>query len=245
MSRLSRCSVLAAVMLLANSPAAFAQSMDMAGMDMRDNAPLAMLLVDQLESTRGRQADGQAWELHAWYGNDNDKLWLRSEGERSDGRVEDGQLELAWAHSATAFWDTQLGLRQDLGEGTLRQWAAFGVRGTAPYWVEIEATAYVGADGRTAARLRAEYELRLTRRLVLQPGIELNLYGRNDPAARVGRGLADTDAGLRLRYEISRQLAPYIGVVWYSEHGTTARLARQQEWPGSDRQFVAGVRFWF
>lgn len=251
MSRLPRFGFLAALVLLAGSPTIHAQAMDMSagpamsGMDMDGNPLLAMVSVDQLETTQGPRADGQAWELHAWYGDDRNKLWLRSEGERSDGRVEDGQLELSWAHAATAFWDTQLGLRQDLGEGRSRQWAAFGVRGTAPYWVDIEATAYVGAAGRTAVRLRAEYELRLTRRLVLQPDVELNLYGRNDPAAHIGHGLANSDVGLRLRYEIRRQLAPYVGVVWRSEHGATAEQSRQQGRRASDRQWVAGLRFWF
>lgn len=240
-----------AILLFAWIPAAAAQSVDMPadpampGMEMRDSAPLAMLQIDQLEATHARHDDGAAWELHAWYGNDNNKLWLRSEGEHSDGHIEDGQVELSWAHAVTAFWDSQLGLRQDIGTGRSRQWAAFGVRGTTPYWFEIEATAYLGAGGRTAARLRAEYELRLTPRLVLQPDVELNLYGSNDPAARTGRGLAESNLGLRLRYEVRRQFAPYIGVVWHSRYAATARFSRQDGRPASDRQFVAGMRFWF
>lgn len=251
MSRLPRFGVVAALVLFAGSRTIHARAMDMSagpavsGMDMHGNAPLAMVSFDQLETTQGRRADGQAWELHAWYGEDRNKLWLRSEGERSDGRLEDGQLELSWAHAASAYWDTQLGLRQDLGEGRSRQWVAVGVRGTAPYWVEIEASAYVGAGGRTAARLRAEYELRITRRLVLQPDVELNFYGRNDPATHIGHGLANSAVGLRLRYEICRQLAPYLGVVWRSDHGATAQQSRQRGRSSSDREFVAGLRFWF
>lgn len=218
---------------------------NMPGTHMLDNQPLAMLRVDQLEATHGRHINGQAWVVQGWYGNDDDKLWLRSEGQRQRGRVEDAEVELLWNHAIAPFWDTQLGLRQDLGDGPQRQWAAFGIQGLAPYWFELEATAYVGSSGRTAARLHAEYELLFTQRLILQPEFELNLHGRNDAATRTGRGLSDTKLGLRLRYEVRRELAPYIGVVWTHRYGASAGYARQDGEPATDRQFVAGVRFWF
>jgi copper resistance protein B len=217
----------------------------MPGVHMLDDQPLAMLRVDQLEATHGRYANGQAWAVQGWYGNDGDKLWLRSEGERSRGRIDHGQVELLWNHAVAPFWDTQLGVRQDVGHGPQRRWAAFGVQGLAPYWFELEATVYAGPSGRTAARLRAEYELLFTQRLILQPEVELNLHGRNDMATRTGHGLSDTRLGLRLRYEIRRELAPYIGVVWTHRYGATADYARQNGESATDRQFVAGVRFWF
>lgn len=217
----------------------------MPGMHMLDNQPLAMLRVDQLEATHGRHSTGHAWAAQGWYGNDGDKLWLRSEGERSRGRIDHGHLELLWSHAVAPFWDTRLGMRQDVGHGPKRRWIAFGVQGLAPYWFELEATVYAGSSGRTAARLRAEYELLFTQRLILQPEFELNLHGRNDAATRTGRGLSDTRLGLRLRYEIRREFAPYIGVVWTQRHGAAADYARQDGEPAVDRQFVAGVRFWF
>lgn len=217
----------------------------MPGMHMIDKRPLATLRVDQLEAIHGRGVNGQAWEVQGWYGNDDDKLWLRSEGERHDGRVEDAEVELLWNHAIAPFWDTQLGVRQDLGDGPQRRWAAFGIQGLAPYWFELQATAYLGPSGRTAARLRAEYELLFTQRLILQPELELNLHGRNDPATRTGQGLSDATLGLRLRYEIRREFAPYIGVVWIHRFGTSADYARQAGERATDRQFVAGVRFWF
>ncbi len=217
----------------------------MPGMDMLDSQPLGMLLIDQLELTDGRYTTGQAWDVEGWYGNDSDKLWLRSEGDSNNGRIGEGDVEALWSHAIAPFWDSQLGVRQDVGEGPHRQWAAFGVQGLAPYWFELEATAYAGPSGRAAARLRAEYELLFTQRLILQPEFELNLYGRDDPASRVGSGLSDTQLGLRLRYEISRQFAPYIGLVWMHRYGRTADYARQDGQPLMDRQFVAGVRIWF
>lgn len=217
----------------------------MPGMHTLDDRSLAMLRVDQLEATHSRHANGQAWAVQGWYGNDGDKLWLRSEGERSRGRIDHGQVELLWSHAVAPFWDTRLGVRRDVGRGPQRHWAAFGITGLAPYWFELEATAYAGTSGRTAARLRAEYELLFTQRVILQPEFELNLHGRDDAATRTGRGLSDAQLGLRLRYEIRRELAPYIGVVWTHRYGATADYARQNGEVAMDRQFVAGVRFWF
>ncbi|WP_231381712.1 copper resistance protein B [Rhodanobacter sp. OR87] len=215
------------------------------GLHMHGSAPFGMLLIDQLEAFHGRDANGQSWEAQGWYGNDEDKLWIRTEGERSRGKLEDGDLEAFWNHNIATFWSTQLGGRQDLGVGPKRTWAAFGVQGLAPYWFELEATGYVGASGRTAARLRAEYELLFTQRLILQPEAEINLYGRNDPQRRIGSGVSDVQFGLRLRYEIRRQFAPYIGVNWVRRLGTSADYARQDHQPVLDRQIVAGVRIWF
>lgn len=217
----------------------------MPGMHMIDNQPLAMLRIDQLEANHGGHENGQAWMVQGWYGNDNNKLWLRSEGGRRRGRLGDAEVELLWNHAIAPFWDTQVGVRQDLGAGPQRHWAAFGIQGLAPYWFELEATAYVGPSGRTAARLHAEYELLFTQRLILQPAFELNLHGRNDVATRTGRGLSDTKLGLRLRYEIRRELAPYIGVVWTHRYGASADYAQQAGEPAADRQFVVGVRLWF
>lgn len=215
------------------------------GLHMHGSAPFGMLLIDQLEAFHGRDANGQSWEAEGWYGNDENKLWVRTEGERSRGKPEDGNLEAFWNRNVATFWSTQLGVRHDFGEGPGRTWAAFGVQGLAPYWFELEATGYVGANGRTAARLRADYEMLFTQRLILQPEAEVNLYGKNDPQRRIGSGISDVQFGLRLRYEIRRQFAPYIGVNWVRRIGTAADYARQDRQPVLDRQIVAGVRIWF
>ncbi|WP_188794797.1 copper resistance protein B [Dyella nitratireducens] len=217
----------------------------MQNMDMNDNASYGMLLVDQLEFAHGYGGNGPMWEAEAWYGNDSDKLWLRSEGEGSREQIEQGDLEALWSHALSAFWNTELGVRHDLGVGPQRNWAAFGVEGLAPYWLELEATGYLSNEGRVAARMRAEYTLRFTQRLMLQPEFEINLYSKSDPAQRIGSVVSDTQLGLRLRYEITRQFAPYVGVVWSRRFGTTAAFARMDREPVFDRQFVAGIRFWF
>jgi copper resistance protein B len=214
-------------------------------MEMNDSAAYSMLLIDQLEFANGYGGNGPQWEAEAWYGNDSDKLWLRTEGEGSQGRIKMGDVEALWSRAVSAFWSTQLGIRHDLGIGPQRNWAAFGVEGLAPYWVELEATGYLGTEGRAAARARAEYTLRFTQRLMLQPEFEINLYSKADPQQGIGEGVSDAQLGLRLRYEIMRQFAPYVGVVWSRRFGATAGFARQDREPIFDRQFVAGIRFWF
>lgn len=218
----------------------------MTGMDMDDTAPVGMLLVDQLEAAHSRDGDSQRWELQGWYGNDRHKLWLRSEGDRSDGKLREGDVEALWYRPLSAFWGTQLGLRHDLGsEGPQHTWVALGVQGMAPYWFDVQATVYAGPQGRSAARLRSHYDLLLTQRLVLQPEVEANAYGRADPANELGAGLSDTRLGLRLRYEIRREFAPYIGVVRNQRYGNTAEMARAAGQATSDSQLVLGLRLWF
>lgn len=204
-------------------------------MEMHDDANFGLVKIDQLERTKGDDFS-TAWEAEAWYGGDFDKVWLRTEG--THAARDDARVELFWDHAFASYWDWQLGARRDFGDGPDRNWAAFGVQGLAPYWFEIEATAYVDDQGRTAARLRAEYELLFTQRLILQPEVELNLYGKNDPQRTVRAGLSDADIGLRLRYEIRREFAPYVGVVW--KHRFAEAIGDK-----TDAEIVAGLRFWF
>lgn len=223
-------------------PASSMQGMHM--MDMDDTSPSGMLLLDSLESFAGQGDHGQSWEAEGWYGNDTDKLWVRSEGEREGGRPRDGDAELFWSHAVASFWDAQLGVRRDIGEGPKRTWAAVGIQGLAPYWFEVEATAYAGAQGRTAARLRVEYELLLTRRLVLQPEVEVQAYGKDDLGRGIRAGVSSVEGGLRLRYEIRRSIAPYVGVAWEHLTAGTADLARDDGRRITDRRWVAGIRIW-
>lgn len=218
---------------------------DMTGMDMPDDKALGMLLIDRLEVFDARHANGAALDAQAWYGNDANKLWLKAEGEHSDGRLQDLRAEALWDHPIAAYWDTQLGVRHDFGAGSDRTWAAFGVQGLAPYWFEVQATIYVGQSGRTALRFDSEYELLLTRRLILQPRVEVNFYGSDDPQRHIGAGLSDAALGLLLRYEFTRQFAPYVGVEAERKFGRSADFARAAGESAFDPRLVAGLRFWF
>lgn len=212
---------------------------------MGGNDVIGKLLIDQLEAFDGRDGHGQSWELEGWYGTDANKLWLRSEGERSAGKLQDGDVEAFWSHAIAAYWDSQLGVRHDIGAGPGRTWAAFGVQGLAPYWFQLEATAYAGSSGRTAARLRVDYDVLFTQHLILTPELEANFYGKRDPARGIGSGLSDVRFGLRLRYEIRREFAPYVGINWVRRLGQTADYARAAGEHTLDRQIVAGIRVWF
>ncbi len=214
-------------------------------MHMHGATYLGSVIIDQLEAFSGDGSSGQAIDMQAWYGGDLDKLWFKAESERNDGQLGVTRIEALWNHAYAPYWGAQLGLRHDLGEGPSRDWVAFGVQGLAPYWFEVEATAYVGQSGRTALRLEAEYELLLTQRLILQPDVELHLYGKEDSARGIGSGLSDLDVGLRLRYEFTRKFAPYVGVVWSRKFGGTADFSRAEGGGAEDTQLVAGVRLWF
>ncbi len=185
------------------------------------------------------------YDLQAWYGRTYDRAVLKAEGEIEGGEIKEARSELLWGHAIAAYWDTQLGVRYDSGEGPNRSWLAFGVQGLAPYSFEVEATGYLGDSGRSALRLDASYELLITQKLILQPRIEANVYGKSDPDRRLGSGLSDISAALRLRYEFRREFAPYIGIEWVRNYGETEDLARAAGEDANDTRFVAGLRFWF
>ena len=212
---------------------------------MADEHNFGSLLVDRLERARTRDNSSTAFDVLAWYGRTYDRAWFKTDGETDAGRVQDARTELLWGHAVATYWDTQLGVRHDSGVGPDRGWLAFGVQGLAPYWFEVEATAYVGNEGRTALRLEAEYELLLTQKLILQPRIETNVYGKRDAARERGSGLSDLAAGIRLRYEIKREFAPYVGIERAAKYGDTADYARAAGEDAKETRLVAGLRFWF
>lgn len=203
------------------------------------------LLFDRLEVWDADPGTGQAWEAQGWIGTDMHRLWLRSEGERIDGRTESADVEVLYGRPVARWWDLVAGVRHDIAPGSTRDHVAIGVIGTAPYKFEVEATAYLGASGRTAARMSAEYELLLTNRLILQPKIEAEWHGRDDRSRGIGSGLGKVETGLRLRYEFTRKFAPYVGLVHERSFGGTADLMRDEGEATRDTRVVAGVRFWF
>lgn len=211
-------------------------------MQMEDDASFAMVRLDQLEWRA--DDDAKAWGIQAWYGGDYQKLWFKTEGEHTAGD-EHGRAELLWDRIVSRWWSVQAGVRQDFGAGPSRTWAAFGVHGLAPYFFEIEAGLYVGEQGRTAARISVEYDMLLTQRLILQPQLELDAYGRDDIENGIGSGLSNVQIGLRLRYELRREIAPYVGVHWVRRLGDTADLAQTAGGDESDASIVIGLRAWF
>lgn len=204
-----------------------------------------LFVADRLEWQDADDGSALAWDLNGWIGGDIDRLAFRSEGERVAGRTESAELQLLWSHAIGPWWESVLGVRQDFKPGPAQTWVAFGVQGMPLYGLETEATAFLGEAGQSALRLSAEYDLLLTQRLILQPAAELNLYGRTDEERGVGSGLSDLELGLRLRYEIRREFAPYLGVSWHRAYGNTADLHRAHGEDLGEARLVAGVRFWF
>jgi copper resistance protein B len=213
-------------------------------MDMNDAATFVKAVADELEWQREDDADVLAWDAHAWIGGDYNKLWLKTEGEDAFGETE-ARNELLWDRIVGRWWSAQVGVRQDMLETKDRTWFAVGIQGLAPQWFEIDATLYLGGQGRTALRTSVEYELLLTQRLILQPQLEVNLYGADDPDNGIGSGLSDAEVGVRLRYEIRRKLAPYVGIEWSKAFGKTADFAREANRAADDVRIVAGLRMWF
>ena len=213
-------------------------------MQMEDDAPFSKLLFDELEWHEKNNQDAVHWDAEGWYGTDYDKAWLRTEGNRIEGEYE-GLAELFWDRIVGRWWHAQAGVRHDFREGPSRDWIGLGVQGTAPHWFEVEATVYFGEQGRTTARFSGEFELLITQRLVLQPKVEFDLYGKDDPENAIGSGLADSEIGLRLRYEIRREIAPYLGLVWTRSYGDTADFARAAGDDVDELRLVAGLRLWF
>jgi len=216
-----------------------------AGHQVHDSALNSYFLADKLEWQHGDDASTLAWDVSGWIGGDIDRLWLRSEGERSNGKTEEAEIQALWGHAISPWWDVVSGVRQDFKPGAPQTWAAFGVQGMALYNFEAEATAFLGENGQSAVRLEGDYDILLTNRLILQPTAELNVYGKNDPQRGLGSGLSNTEAGLRLRYEIRREFAPYIGVTWNRTYGNTADYAREEGEDRSEARLVLGVRLWF
>lgn len=204
-----------------------------------------LVQLERLETWDAGGGGGLLWEGQGWYGGDLNKLWLRTEGERVDSATEAADVEVLYGRTVARWWEVVAGVRHDFEPSSSKSWAAIGVTGLAPQKFAIEATAYLGDAGRTALRFEAEYELLLTNRLIAQPLLELNVLGKSDPDARLGSGLTAAEVGIRLRYEVTRRFAPYVGVVYERAYGETADFRRSDGEDVDDTRVVAGVRAWF
>ncbi len=201
-------------------------------------------MLDQFEGRLAGGDSGLRWDGEAWAGPDEWRVRLKSEGEVANGKVSDGQTEAYFDKPISTYFDVQVGGRYDLDSGPGRGWGAIGIEGLAPGFFKVAATAYAGDHG-FAGKAMVSYDQLLTNRLVLQPEAEINLYSQGDPARKLGSGLSDLDAGLRLRYEITRKFAPYVGVTWERKFGLTAELVRAGGERASDVRLTLGAAAWF
>jgi copper resistance protein B len=200
--------------------------------------------VDRLETPADGDRDGFVWDAQAWYGGDVHKLWIKSEGEGSfDETAADAEVQALWSRAVTPWFDVQAGLRHDFQSGPERSYLVLGLQGLAPYRIKVDAAAFVSDEGDVSGRLEAEYDLLVTQRLILQPRAEIGIAVQEVPG--LGSGIGDLEFGLRLRYALAREFAPYLGVQWERTFGDTADFARSAGEDTSDLFFVAGLHFWF
>jgi copper resistance protein B len=218
---------------------------DVQGHTVHDSAINYFVLFDQLEWQTGGGSDAFSWDTKGWVGQDLNRFWFRTEGDRADGRTEQAQVNLLYGRAIARWWEVTAGVRLDPLPDTPRTALALGVQGLAPYWFEVEASAYIEPSGRTHVRFETEYDLLITNRLVLQPLVEFEVYGRADRERLIGTGLSTGELGLRLRYEFRREFAPYIGVVWTRKFFGTADLARTAGEDVAGTRLAVGLRTWF
>ncbi len=225
--------------------AAMARARTLMVHEMGGQMTTAVFYADRLEARLGGE-DGYAWDVEALYGNATDALVLKSEGEGDldGGDVEHADVQAMWGHAITPWFDLQAGVKLDIEPDT-RIHAALGVEGLLPYMIHLEAAAFLSDQGDLTADVEATHDMRLTQRLILQPRVEA-LFSAQDIAARgLGSGLTTVEAGLRLRYEITRQFAPYVGVEQEQLVGQTRRIARAGGEDPSRTLFVVGLKTWF
>jgi len=223
--------------------AAFPQ--DLHGHTVHDRAINYSVLFDQLEWQVSGDTKGGIWDIKSWVGGDVNRVWIHSEGASEGSSLEEAEVHVTYGHSFSRWWDVVAGVRQDFRPGPGQTWATVGIQGLAPQWFEIQATLYVGESAATMARFEAEYEMLITNRLVLQPLVELTFYGKSIPERGLGAGLSAVETGLRLRYEVRREFAPYLGAVWHREFGGTADFSTEAGHDIGGWRLVAGVRTWF
>jgi copper resistance protein B len=204
------------------------------------------LQADRLEGRTSDGEEGYLLDLQGWVGTDTSKFWGKVEGDGIvDGPLEALEVQALYSRMISPFFDLQVGLRQDVTPDVSRTHAVVGVQGLVPYWFEVDAAAFVSHTGDVTARLEAEYALLFSQRLVLQPRTEVNVAFQEIEALGIGSGLSSAEVGLRLRYEIRRELAPYVGVSWRQTVGGTADFARAAGDRSATTSFVAGLRLWF
>jgi copper resistance protein B len=208
-------------------------------------ATYSKLIVDLAEHQFRDGKDGYRWEGEAWIGDVN-RFVIKSKGEgTSGGDIDQAEVQALYSKALDPWWNLQLGVRQDIRPSPSRTWATLGIEGRAPYQFDVQAAAFLSDKGQLAARVEGAYDQRITQRLILQPRAELDVSAQDMPDQRIGAGLTSAELGLRLRYEIKREFAPYVGINWTWATGRTADYARADGKDTTERSVVAGIRFWF
>lgn len=212
---------------------------------MEDDPLLTYIQVDQFEIRETDGANPFVTEGQGWIGYDLNKIWWKLETETVSSNTEEAELQLLYSKAVSTYFQTQIGWRRDFKQDPTEDWLVIGIQGLAPYFFETDIALFAKEDGQTALRLKFEYELLFTQKLVLVPEIEINAYGKNEESQNIGSGLANIEIGLRLNYFFNRQFAVYTGVNWSNKYHNTAKFALAQGEDKEDAQWVTGLRFWY
>lgn len=211
-----------------------------------DNPIYATFIGDRLEHHWKDGKDSYIWDVQGWVGDDYNKLWLKSEGEKEQhGKIEEAEIQALYSRNISSFWDFQIGYRHDFRPNPSRNFFVVGFQGLAPYWFEVDTALFISDDGDISATLEVEYDLLLTQRLILQPRLETNLALQDVRKYNIGSGINNIELGLRLRYEISRKFAPYIGISWDRKIGETSHFMKLAGEDNNVFSVVAGLKLWF
>lgn len=203
------------------------------------------VLIDQLEAAFGNGDEHLAWKAEGWYGGDIDRLWVKTEGASGLGeKPEHVEVQALWSRALDPWWNLQTGIRHDFA-GPDRTYAVLGIKGLAPYWFEIDGAVFLSHKGEVTARIEAEYDQRLTRKLILQPRAELDFSAQDVAELRQGSGLSTAELALRLRYQPIPEIAPYIGIGYERAFGDTARFRRAEGKEADGWNVLIGIRSWF
>jgi len=206
---------------------------------MGDDPLYTKVTIDELELQNNSEKN-IAWDTNIWIGKDIDKLYLYSEGEKPKDGSGESENQLVYSRAIASFWDIQVGLGYDKTPDDTQTWGVVALQGLAPYYFETRGALLFGEDGNIGLRVESEYEALLTQKLILTPSISADLYSKDNLEMGIGEGLSNITAGVRLRYEIRREFAPYFGVEWSRNFGNTADIS-----PLDEGYAVAGLRVWF
>lgn len=236
--------------ILANSTATAQKAPDFSSDLLMDNQTLFFFMVDRLEYNVNSGLNPIVLDAQGYIGKDLNKLWFEAEGEALTAETKgETELEALYGRAISAYFDARVGIRYDIAynadDTRTRGFAVIGVQGLAPYLFEVDGNIFVSEAGEVSAALEAEYDFPITQRLWGQPRLATSVAVQDVPDWGVGSGFNDVQLGFRLRYEIGREFAPYIGISWNRKLGQTADFVRAEGEEAGTVGLVGGVRMWF
>lgn len=233
-----------AIMLTAISFPAWAEEKNTHPADHQHGSEIWHAFVLEADYGGGQSGPVWGWDFHGWVGTDENKLWLKSEGENEDHTTEKAELWAMYSRNVHDFWDFQAGIRHDF-QSESTSYAVVGINGLAPYFFETEAHLFLSDDGDVSARIRQENEFLLTQRLILEPYAEIKLFAQDVPNQHIGAGLSSGEIGLQTRYEITRKFAPYVDFRYERKFGETSSIAKDEGEDNDDLIAALGIRVMF